>query len=97
LDVTANIFDKPVSSTTAKTRGRVQAESHAYLRHSSLVLPPADRCQRTERHEAAWSIFDPALYDPAKAPCITSSGNMDVKLQNGVADQQRLQPELQPA
>ena len=34
--------------------------------------------------------FDPALYNPAQAPCITSTGNIDVNLVNGVPTSKRL-------
>jgi hypothetical protein len=40
--------------------------------------------------------FDPAAYDPAKAPCITSSGAMDVTLVNGVPTSSACNPNYSP-
>ena len=40
--------------------------------------------------------FDPALYDPAEAPCITASGAMDVTLVNGVPSSSACNPNYNP-
>jgi hypothetical protein len=40
--------------------------------------------------------FDPAFYDPAEAPCITSTGNMDVSIVNGVPTASTCNPNYNP-
>jgi hypothetical protein len=40
--------------------------------------------------------FDPALYNPAEAPCINSSGAMDVMLVNGVPTSSACNPNYNP-
>jgi Carboxypeptidase regulatory-like domain len=82
LDVTANIFDNQFEYYGQDTwRLRRNLTITYGIRHSFFRQPTdASGPNGTSR----LVNFDPALYDPAKAPCITSSGAMDVKLVNGV-------------
>jgi len=82
LDVTANIFDNQFEYYGQDTwRLRRNLTITYGIRHSFFRQPTdASGPNGTSR----LVNFDPALYDRAKAPCITSSGSMDVKLVNGV-------------
>jgi len=82
LDVTANIFDNQFEYYGQDTwRVRRNITITYGIRHSFFRQPTdASGPNGTSR----LVNFDPASYDPAKAPCITSSGAMDVKLVNGV-------------
>jgi len=82
LDVTANIFDNQFEYYGQDTwRIRKNVTLTYGIRHSFFRQPTdASGANGTSR----LVNFDPAFYDPAKAPCITSSGAMDVKLVNGV-------------
>jgi len=82
LDVTANIFDNQFEYYGQDTwRVRKNITLTYGIRHSFFRQPTdASGANGTSR----LVNFDAAFYDPAKAPCITSSGAMDVKLVNGV-------------
>src|SRR6266851_437456 len=82
LDVTANIFDNQFESYGQDTwRVRRNLTITYGIRHSYFRQPTdASGPNGTSR----LVNFDPASYDPAKAPCVTSTGTMDVKLVNGV-------------
>src|SRR6267378_2360656 len=82
LDVTANIYDNQFEYYGQDTwRVRRNLTVTYGIRHSFFRQPTdASGANGTSR----LVNFDPAFYDPAKAPCITSTGTMDVKLVNGV-------------
>jgi hypothetical protein len=82
LDVTANIFDNQFEYYGQDTwRIRPNLTFTYGIRHSFFRQPTdASGPGGTSR----LVNFDAAFYDPAKAPCINSAGNLDVKLFNGV-------------
>jgi carboxypeptidase family protein len=94
LDVTANIFDNQFEYYGQDTwRVRRNLTVTYGIRHSFFRQPTdASGANGTSR----LVNFDPALYDPAKAPCITSSGAMDVKLVNGVPTSSACNPNYSP-
>lgn len=94
LDVTANIFDNQFEYYGQDTwRLRRNVTITYGIRHSFFRQPTdASGPNGTSR----LVNFDPALYDPAKAPCITSSGAMDVKLVNGVPTSSACNPNYNP-
>jgi hypothetical protein len=82
LDVTANIFDNQFEYFGQDTwRIKPNLTVTYGVRHSFFRQP-------TDASGANGSSrlvnFDPASYDPAKAPCITATGVMDVTVKNGV-------------
>jgi hypothetical protein len=94
LDVTANIFDNQFEYFGQDTwRIRRNFTLTYGIRHSFFRQPTdASGANGTSR----LVNFDPAFYDPAKAPCITSSGAMDVKLINGVPTSSACNPNYNP-
>ena len=90
LDVTANIFDNQFEYFGQDTwRIRKNVTVTYGIRHSFFRQPTdASGANGTSR----LVNFDPALYDPAKAPCITASGAMDVSLVNGVPSSSACNP-----
>ena len=94
LDVTANIFDSQFEYYGQDTwRVRRNLTVTSGIRHSFFRQPTdASGPNGTSR----LVNFDPAFYDPAKAPCITSSGAMDVKLVNGVPTSSACNPSYNP-
>jgi hypothetical protein len=94
LDVTANIFDNQFEYYGQDTwRVRRNLTVTYGIRHSFFRQPTdASGANGTSR----LVNFDPAFYDPAKAPCVTSSGAMDVKLVNGVPTSSACNPNYNP-
>lgn len=94
LDVTANIFDNQFEYYGQDTwRVRRNLTVTYGIRHSFFRQPTdASGPNGTSR----LVNFDPAFYDPAKAPCITSSGAMDVKLVNGIPTSSACNPNYNP-
>lgn len=94
LDVTANIFDNQFEYYGQDTwRVRRNLTVTYGIRHSFFRQPTdASGPNGTSR----LVNFDPAFYDPAKAPCITSVGAMDVKLVNGVPAGSACNPNYNP-
>jgi len=94
LDVTANIFDNQFEYYGQDTWRIKRNLTITYgIRHSFFRQPTdASGANGTSR----LVNFDPAFYDPAKAPCITSSGAMDVKLVNGVPTSSACNPNYHP-
>jgi hypothetical protein len=94
LDVTANIFDNQFEYYGQDTwRVRRNLTVTYGIRHSFFRQPTdASGANGTSR----LVNFDPALYGPAKAPCIASNGNMDVKLVNGVPTSSACNPNYSP-
>lgn len=94
LDVTANIFDNQFEYYGQDTwRLRRNLTVTYGIRHS-FFRQPTDASGPTGTSRLV--NFDPALYDPAKAPCITSAGAMDVKLVNGVPTSSACNPNYNP-
>jgi hypothetical protein len=94
LDVTAVIFDNQFEYYGQDTwRVRRNLTVTYGIRHSFFRQPTdASGPNGTSR----LVNFDPALYNPAEAPCITSSGAMDVKLINGVPTSSACNPNYNP-
>ncbi|HTQ63011.1 MAG TPA: carboxypeptidase-like regulatory domain-containing protein [Candidatus Solibacter sp.] len=94
LDVTANIFDNQFEyygQDTWRVRNNVTITygiRHSFFRQPTDASGPNGSSRLVN--------FDPALYDPAKAPCITSSGAMDVSLVNGVPSGSACNPNYNP-
>jgi len=94
LDVTANIFDNQFEYFAQDTwRVRPNVTVTYGVRHSFFRQPTdASGANGTSR----LSNFDPAFYDPSKAPCITSTGVNDVKLTNGIPTSSACNPNYTP-
>ena len=94
LDVTAIIFDNQFEYYGQDTwRIRKNITVTYGVRHSFFREPTdASGANGTSR----LVNFDPALYNPAEAPCITASGAMDVKLVNGVPTSSACNPNYNP-
>src|SRR6266446_3377254 len=94
LDVTANIYDNQFEYYGQDTwRIKRNLTVTSGIRHSFFRQPTdASGPNGTSR----LVNFDPALYDPAKAPCIASNGNIDVKLVNGVPTSSACNPNYSP-
>jgi len=94
LDVTANIFDNQFeyyAQDTWRIRPNVTVTygiRHSFFRQPIDASGPGGSSRLVN--------FDPAAYEPAKAPCITSAGNMDVKLVNGVPTSSACNPNYTP-
>jgi len=94
LDVTANIFDNQFEYYGQDTwRVRRNLTVTYGIRHS-FFRQPTDASGPNGSSRLV--NFDPALYDPTKAPCITSSGAMDVSLVNGVPSASACNPNYNP-
>ena len=94
LDVTANIFDNQFEYYGQDTwRVRKNLTVTYGIRHS-FFREPTDASGPNGSSRLV--NFDPALYDPTKAPCITSTGAMDVKLVNGVPTSSACNPNYNP-
>ena len=94
LDVTANIFDNQLEYYGQDSWRIKNNITVTYgIRHSFFRQPTdASGANGTSR----LVNFDPALYNPAEAPCITASGAMDVKLVNGVPTSSACNPSYNP-
>jgi hypothetical protein len=94
LDVTANIFDNQFEYYGQDTwRVRRNLTVTYGLRHS-FFREPTDASGPNGSSRLV--NFDPALWNPAEAPCITSAGAMDVKLVNGVPTSSACNPNYNP-
>jgi Carboxypeptidase regulatory-like domain len=94
LDVTANIFDNQFEyygQDSWKLRPNLTLTygiRHSFFRQPTDASGPGGTSRLVN--------FDPAFWDPAKAPCILSSGNMDVSLVNGVPTASTCNPNYSP-
>jgi hypothetical protein len=94
LDVTANIFDNQFEyygQDTWRVRSNLTVTfgvRHSFFRQPTDASGPNGSSRLVN--------FDPAHYDPTKAPCITSTGAMDVKLVNGVPTSSACNPNYTP-
>lgn len=94
LDVTANIFDNQFEyfgQDTWRLRPNLTLTygiRHSFFRQPTDASGPGGSSRLVN--------FDPALWDPAKAPCITASGAMDVTLTNGVPTSSACNPNYSP-
>jgi hypothetical protein len=92
--VTANIFDNQFEYYGQDTwRVRRNLTITYGIRHS-FFRQPTDASGQNGTSRLV--NFDPAFYDPAKAPCVTSSGAMDVKVVNGVPNSSACNPNYNP-
>ena len=94
LDVTANVFDNQLEYYAQDTwRVKSNLTVTYGLRHSFFRQPTdGSGSGGTSR----LINFDPALFDPAKAPCILSNGNIDVKLVNNLPTSSACNPSYTP-
>src|SRR6266481_254494 len=94
LDVTANIFDNQFEYYGQDTwRLRRNLTITYGIRHS-FFRQPTDASGPNGSSRLV--NFDPALYDPTKAPCIGSSGSTDVSTKNGVPTASTCNPNYSP-
>jgi hypothetical protein len=94
LDVTANIFDNQFEYYGQDTWRVRQNLTVTYGIRHSFFRQPTDASGPNGSSRLV--NFDPALYNPAAAPCITSTGAMDVKLVNGVPTSSACNPNYSP-
>ncbi len=94
IDVTANIFDNQFEyygQDTWRIRPNLTVTygiRHSFFRQPTDASGPGGSSRLVN--------FDPAFYDPKKAPCINSAGNMDVKLVNGIPTSSACNPNYSP-
>jgi hypothetical protein len=94
LDVTANIFDNQFeyygqdSWRIRRNLTVTYGVRHSFFREPTDASGPNGSSRLVN--------FDPALWNPAEAPCITSTGAMDVKLVNGVPTSSACNPNYNP-
>ena len=94
LDVTANIFDNQFEYYGQDTWRLTKKLTVTYGVRHSFFREPTDASGPNGSSELV--NFDPALWDPAEAPCITASGAMDVSLTNGVPTASACNPNYNP-
>jgi hypothetical protein len=94
LDVTANIFDNQFEYYGQDTWQIRRNLTLTYGIRHSFFRQPTDGSGPNGTSELV--NFDPALYDPSKAPCILSSGAMDVTLVNGFPSKSACNPNYNP-
>ncbi|HEX8836300.1 MAG TPA: carboxypeptidase-like regulatory domain-containing protein [Candidatus Acidoferrum sp.] len=94
LDVTANIFDNQFEyygQDTWRVRRNVTVTyglRHSFFREPTDASGPGGSSRLVN--------FDPALWNPSQAPCITANGAMDVTLINGVPSGSDCNPGYNP-
>lgn len=94
IDVTANIFQNTFEYYAQDTwRMRPNFTVSYGFRHS-FFRQPTDASGPGGSSEL--STFLPSAFDPAKAPCITASGQVDVVLVNNVPDHSLCNPNYSP-
>jgi len=94
VDVTANIFDNQFEYYGQDTWHMRHNLTVTYGMRHSFFRQPTDASG--PNGTSLLSNFDPAFYNPAQAPCITSSGNNDVKLVNGIPTTSACNPNYNP-
>lgn len=94
IDVTANIFDNQFEYYAQDTWRINRKLTLTYGIRHSFFREPTDASGPGGTSELV--NFDPALYNPAQAPCITSSGAMDVSLVNGFPTKSACNPNYNP-
>lgn len=94
IDVTANIFDNQFEYYGQDT-WRINRKltltygiRHSFFREPTDASGPGGTSRLVN--------FDPAFYNPAQAPCITSTGAMDVTLVNGFPTTSTCNPNYNP-
>jgi len=94
LDVTANIFDNQFEYYGQDTWRIKSNLTITYGIRHSFFRQPTDASGTGGGSRLV--NFDPDFYDPSQAPCITSTGNMDVSLVNGVPTASTCNPNYNP-
>ena len=94
LDVTANIFDNQFEYYGQDTWRVTKKLTVTYGVRHSFFRQPTDASGTNGSSRLV--NFDPALWNPAEAPCITSTGAMDVSLSNGVPTASACNPNYNP-
>jgi hypothetical protein len=80
--VTANIFDNQMEYYAQDTWRALPRLTVTFGIRHSFFREPTDASGPNGSSRLV--NFDPAMYNPAQAPCVTSTGNIDVNLVNGV-------------
>jgi hypothetical protein len=94
LDVTANIFDNQFEyygQDSWKVRRNLTVTygiRHSFFRQPTDASGPGGSSRLVN--------FDPAFYDPNKAPCIIANGTVDVTLVNGIPSSSACNPNYSP-
>ncbi len=94
IDVTANIFDNQFEYYAQDTWHVRPNLSVTYGIRQSFFREPTDASGPGGKSEL--SNFDPAFWDPSKAPCILPNGNIDVTLTNGIPTSSTCNPNYTP-
>lgn len=94
LDVTANIFDNQFEYYGQDTWRLRRNLTVTYGVRHSFFRQPTDASGPNGSSRLV--NFDPALWNPAEAPCITSTGAMDVSRVNGVPTSSTCNPNYNP-
>ena len=94
LDVTANVFDNQFEFYAQDTWRIKPNLTVTYGFRDSFFRQPTDASG--PGGSSRLINFDPALYDPSKAPCVLSSGNLDIKLVNGIPSGSACNPNYTP-
>jgi len=90
LDVTANIFDNQMEYYAQDTWRALPRLTVTFGIRHSFFREPTDASGPNGSSRLV--NFDPAFYNPAQAPCVTSTGNIDVNLVNGVPTKSACNP-----
>jgi hypothetical protein len=94
LDVTANVFDNQLEYYAQDTWRVKPNLSVTYGFRHSFFRQPTDGSG--PGGSSRLINFDPALYDPKKAPCVLPSGNLDITLVNGIPTSSACNPNYTP-
>ena len=94
IDVTANIFDNQFEYYGEDTWRVTRKLTVTYGIRHSFFREPTDASGPGGTSELV--NFDPALYNPAEAPCITASGALDVTYVNGFPTKSACNPNYNP-
>ncbi|MDR3675889.1 MAG: carboxypeptidase-like regulatory domain-containing protein [Acidobacteriota bacterium] len=94
LDVTANIFDNQFEFYAQDTWRIKPNLTVTYGLRDSYFRQPTDGSGTGGSSRLI--NFDPALYDPTKAPCVLPNGNLDIKLVNSIPTSSACNPNYTP-
>jgi hypothetical protein len=94
LDVTANVFDNQFEYYAQDTWRIKPNLTVTYGLRDSFFREPTDGSGTGGSSRLI--NFDPALWDPTKAPCVLPNGNLDVILVNGIPSRSVCNPNYTP-